>query len=91
MSSRLKNRGEIRHVISGLFTGYPDPEKNLHWFAYNLNKRSITLDIEAAEGKTLFKRLVQGAHIVIESCPVGYLDQLELGYTALSAINRESF
>jgi len=82
-----KPGGDPARHLGPFYGDAPDPEKNLHWFAYNLNKRSITLDIEAAEGKTLFKRLVQGAHIVIESCPVGYLDQLELGYTALSAIN----
>ena len=53
-----------------------DPEKSLYWFAYNTNKRSITLDIEKADGKDLFKRLVKTADFVIESFPVGYLDGL---------------
>jgi len=66
------------------YKNIPDPEKNLHWFAYNLNKRSITLDIETGEGKALFKRLVQISHFVIESYPAGYLDEIGLGYTALS-------
>ncbi len=74
-----KPGGDPARRLGPFYGDAPDPEKNLHWFAYNLNKRSITLDIEAAEGKTLFKRLVQGAHIVIESCPVGYLDQAWAG------------
>jgi len=82
-----KPGGDPARHLGPFYGDAPDPEKNLHWFAYNLNKRSITLDIETAEGKTLFKKLVQGAHLVIESYPVGYLDQLQLGYTALSAIN----
>ena len=82
-----KPGGDPARRLGPFYGNTPDPEKNLHWFAYNLNKRSITLDIETAEGKTLFKKLVQGAHLVIESYPVGYLDQLQLGYTALSAIN----
>ena len=65
----------------------PDPEKNLHWFAYNLNKRGITLDIEKEEGKALFKRLVEKANFVIESFPVGTLEGLGLGYEALRTIN----
>jgi crotonobetainyl-CoA:carnitine CoA-transferase CaiB-like acyl-CoA transferase len=69
------------------YKNIPDPEKNLHWFAYNLNKRSITLDIETAGGNTLFKRLVQISHFVIESYPAGYLDEIGLGYTALSEMN----
>ena len=42
----------------------PDPEKSLFWFAYNTNKRSITLDIETVEGKELFKRLVKTSDFV---------------------------
>jgi crotonobetainyl-CoA:carnitine CoA-transferase CaiB-like acyl-CoA transferase len=64
-----------------------DPEKSLYWFAYNLNKKGITLDIETADGRAIFKKLVGRADFVIESFPPGYLDGLGLGYTALSAIN----
>ena len=65
----------------------PDPEKSLHWFAYNLNKRGITLDIETDSGKALLKKLANTSHFVIESYPAGYLDDMGLGYKALSAIN----
>ncbi|OGO42906.1 MAG: hypothetical protein A2Z05_04220 [Chloroflexi bacterium RBG_16_60_22] len=65
----------------------PHPEKSLYWFAYNLNKKGITLDIETGEGKDIFKKLVAGADFVIESFPAGYLDGLGLGYPALSAVN----
>jgi crotonobetainyl-CoA:carnitine CoA-transferase CaiB-like acyl-CoA transferase len=82
-----KPGGDPARRLGPFYDNTPDPEKNLHWFAYNLNKRSITLDIEAAEGKTLFKKLVQGTHLVIESFPAGYLDERGLGYAALSAIN----
>ena len=47
----------------------PHPEKSLYWFAYNLNKKGITLDIEAADGKDIFRKLVAGADFVIESFP----------------------
>jgi crotonobetainyl-CoA:carnitine CoA-transferase CaiB-like acyl-CoA transferase len=82
-----KPGGDPARHLGPFYGNAPDPEKNLHWFAYNLNKRSITLDIETAGGKTLFKRLVQRSHFVIESYPAGYLDDIGLGYTALSAIN----
>ncbi len=64
-----------------------DPEKSLFWFAYNLGKRSITLDIKTGRGSDLFRQLVKKAHIVIESYAPGYLDSLGLGYSALSQIN----
>jgi crotonobetainyl-CoA:carnitine CoA-transferase CaiB-like acyl-CoA transferase len=64
-----------------------DPEKNLDWFAFNVNKKSITLDIETVEGKEVFKKLAALTDIVIESFKPGYLDSLGLGYPVLSAIN----
>ncbi|MFH1650604.1 MAG: CoA transferase [Chloroflexota bacterium] len=65
----------------------PNPEKSLYWFAYNLNKRGITLDIKSAEGQALLKQLARRADVVIESFPVGYLDGLGIGYAALAKEN----
>ena len=65
----------------------PDPEKNLWWFAFNANKKGITLDIESEAGQDLFKKLVKTADAVLESFAPGYLDSLGLGYAALSQVN----
>ncbi|MCK4274748.1 MAG: CoA transferase [Dehalococcoidales bacterium] len=65
----------------------PDPEKNLTWFAFNSNKKGITLDIENLEGKEIFKKLVRTADAVLESFAPGYLDSLGLGYKDLSQVN----
>ncbi len=65
----------------------PDPEKSLYWFAFNLNKRGITLNLETQDGRALFKRLAQNTDFVIESFAPGYLDKIGLGYPELSAIN----
>ena len=65
----------------------PDPEKSLHWFTYNLNKKSITLNIECATGRGLFKQLVKTADFLVECFRPGYLDSLGLGCSQLSAIN----
>ena len=73
--------------IGPFYKDDPDPEKSLHWFAYNLNKRGITLDIEKEEGRALFKKLVEKADFVIESFAPGTLDGHGLGYEALAAIN----
>lgn len=64
-----------------------DPEKNLTWFAFNANKKGITLDIESAQGRDIFKNLVKTADVVLESFAPGYLDSLGLGYEDLSEIN----
>lgn len=64
-----------------------DPEKSLFWFAFNTSKRGITLDIEKIDGKEIFKKLVKSADFVIESFPLGYMDKLGLGYSALEKVN----
>ncbi len=66
-----------------------DPEKSLYWFAYNSDKRGITLDIETMDGRQLFRELAKTADFVIESFHPGYLDTLGLGYSELSAIRKD--
>lgn len=65
----------------------PDPQKSLYWFAYNYNKKSITLNLETVDGREILKRLIGKWDVVIESFPVGYLDKLEIGYRELSKVN----
>ena len=62
--------------------------RSLFFFANNLGKRSITLNIEVKQGQELFRKLAQTADIVVESYQPGYLTALGLGYTELNSINR---
>ncbi len=80
--------GDPSRRIGGFWGGTPDPEKSLYWFAYNSNKKGITLDIENAKGRELFKKLVSTADFVIESFPPGYLDNLGIGYSHFSKIDK---
>jgi len=61
--------------------------RSLFYWASNLGKRAITLDIKAKPGQKLFKRLVKTADVLVESFPPGYLETLGLGYPELSQIN----
>jgi crotonobetainyl-CoA:carnitine CoA-transferase CaiB-like acyl-CoA transferase len=79
--------GDQARSIGPFYHDIPDPEKSLYWFAFNANKRGITLDIEMADGRELFKKLVKTADVVIESFAPGYMDKLGLGYSVLSQIN----
>ncbi len=63
------------------------PASSLFFWASNLGKRSITLDIEAGEGQGIFKKLVVTADVVIESHPPGYLASMGIGYAELGKIN----
>jgi|CXWL01.1.fsa_nt_gi crotonobetainyl-CoA:carnitine CoA-transferase CaiB-like acyl-CoA transferase len=61
-------------------------DRSLSFLHNNTNKRSITLDIAAPEGKALFEKLVATADIVVETNAPGYMDSLGLGYASLCAI-----
>lgn len=72
----------------------PFREKNLHgereslYFAnINRNKKGITLNLKAPEGKAVFKKLVEKADIVVENYRPGVMDKLGLGYDVLKEIN----
>lgn len=69
------------------FRGVPDPERSLLWFQMNLGKRGITLGLDTADGRALFRRLAATADFVVESLPVGELDRLGAGWEALAAVN----
>ncbi|MFC1861308.1 CaiB/BaiF CoA transferase family protein [Chloroflexota bacterium] len=82
-----KPGGDSARSLGPFYHDRADPEKSLFWFAFNTGKRGITLDVETADGKEIFKRLVADADFVIESFPPGYMDSLGLGYTALEKVN----
>ncbi len=75
--------GDASRSIGPFYHDIPDPEKSLTWFAYNLNKRGITLDITTVDGRELLKHLVKTSDIVVESFPVGYMKEIGLDYPEL--------
>ncbi|HCX90341.1 MAG TPA: hypothetical protein DHT43_07490 [Deltaproteobacteria bacterium] len=81
-------RGDPARKIGPFYKNIAHPEKSLNWFAFNSNKRGITLDIGTLDGQEIFKQLVQGSDFVIESYDRGYMDELGIGYKELSKINQ---
>jgi benzylsuccinate CoA-transferase BbsE subunit len=79
--------GDYARNIGPFYHDEPDPKKSLFWLSFNTNKRGITLNIETADGREIFKRLVKSADIIVESFPLGYMDKVGLGYLALEEIN----
>ena len=59
--------GDPARNIGPFYKDIPDPQKSLFWFFTNLNKRGITLNLETADGREIFKRLVKTTHFLIES------------------------
>ncbi|MBN1188136.1 MAG: CoA transferase [Dehalococcoidales bacterium] len=82
-----KPGGDPMRLFSPFYHDIPDPEKSLFWFAFNSNKRSVTLNLEDPRGQEIFKKLAQTADFVIESFPPGYLAGLGLDYTSLARTN----
>ncbi|MFC1965427.1 CaiB/BaiF CoA transferase family protein [Chloroflexota bacterium] len=82
-----KPGGDPARNIGPFYHDEPDPEKSLFWFAFNTNKKGITLDIETADGQEIFKKLVKSSDLIIESFAPGYMDKIGLGYLALEKIN----
>lgn len=82
-----KPGGDPARNLGPFYHDEAHPEKSLLWFAMNTSKRGITLDIETADGREIFKRLAKTADFVIESFQPGYLDSIGLGYSVLEKIN----
>jgi benzylsuccinate CoA-transferase BbsE subunit len=80
--------GDLSRKMGNFWHDIPDPEKSLYWFAYNSNKRGITLNIETADGREIFKKLVKTADFVIESFTPGYMDKLGIGYSNMNKLNK---
>jgi crotonobetainyl-CoA:carnitine CoA-transferase CaiB-like acyl-CoA transferase len=55
--------------------------------AVNTNKRSVTLNLDSADGVRLFKQLVAGADAVIENFSPRVMEQFGLDADALLAVN----
>ena len=53
----------------------------------NRNKRSLTLNLKAEDGKKIFRHLVQKADVVLEGFRPGVMERLGVGYEALKDIN----
>ena len=79
--------GDPDRRIGPFYLDTPHPERSLYWFAYNINKRGITLNIATPDGKEIFMELAGKADFVLESFAPGYLTTLGLDYTQLSELN----
>ncbi len=55
--------------------------------ALNRNKRSVTLNLKAAQGRELLLRLAESADVLVEGNRPGVMDRLQLGWDVLHARN----
>ncbi len=58
-----------------------------YFLRFNRNKRSVTINLKSEQGKQLFADLASKADVVVENFRPGLLDEMGLGYKALSEKN----
>jgi formyl-CoA transferase len=57
------------------------------FLAQNVNKKSMTLNLKAPEGKEIFRALVKGADVLVENFRPDVMKRLGLAYDVLAVIN----
>ncbi len=73
-----------RHAAAG---GAAGNEINVSFLSLNRNKRSVALDLKAAEGKAALRELVAGADVFLQNYRPGVAARLGVDYESLRAIN----
>jgi crotonobetainyl-CoA:carnitine CoA-transferase CaiB-like acyl-CoA transferase len=79
--------GQSSRAVGPFLDDIPHRDRSLSFWHYNTSKRGITLNLEAPDGKGLFRRLVCTADILLETYPPGYLPSLGLGYEELARLH----
>lgn len=58
------------------------------WESLAAGKLSVTLDVRTASGRALFRKMVEGANLVVETFPAGTMNSLGLSFSDLHGIKR---
>lgn len=78
----------IKIETPGNATPFTDAQRRDAAHAYtNRNKRSIALNLKAAEGVALFLDMARKADVIVEGFRPGVMDRLGIGYQQVRAIN----
>jgi len=80
-------RGDQARAEGPFPNDIPHPEKSALFLYLNTNKKGVTLSLQTATGRRIFRQLVKEADIFIEDQPPGALAELGLGYGGLSQLN----
>ena len=63
------------------------PDRGLYFIAYQAGKKSVTANLDNADGRALVVELAKKCDFMVESFQLGYLDSIGLGYEALAKLN----
>lgn len=65
----------------------PDKEHSIFWLYHNTGKKSITINLNSEEGRHQFCKLAQESDVILESLPVGQMEEWGFDYTSLVKTN----
>lgn len=75
--------GDPGRAIGPFYQHQPHPERSLNFWAYNQNKRGVTLDLATPDGRAIFEQLLATADFLVESFDPGHLAAWRLDYESL--------
>ncbi len=79
--------GDWARRVGPFFGGVTGPDRSTVFAYLNANKRSLELDLDSDRGQRALRELVDGADVVVESFPPGYLSERGLGPSSLREAN----
>ncbi len=80
----LREGGDVGRAVGPHFFGRGDSQ---FFQTFNRNKRSIALDLQSFEGKSIFRQLVKSADAVFDNLRGDQPEKLGLTYAALQEVN----
>ncbi len=80
-------QGSSSRRVGPFLEDAPEPERSLRYFAFNRNKRGITLDLSTEAGRRSLIALAEKADFVVESAPPGEMNRRGIGFQRLEQAN----
>jgi len=79
-----KGGGDTARAVGPHFL---EPDESVYFHAFNLNKRSLTLDLNTVDGKAILHKLVQSSHAIANNLRGDLPAKLGLTYADLQHLN----
>lgn len=76
--------GDTARAVGPYFTR---PGESVYFHAFNLNKKSLTLDLNAKKGQEILRKLAAGSHAVVNNLRGDLPEKLGVTYGALKEVN----
>lgn len=79
--------GETTRTFGPFVDDEPHPDRSLHFWHYNLGKRSIVVDLDSTDGRVELARLLEAVDVVLDSRPRDFLADRGFDFARMSRAN----